>query len=954
MGTYNIEKLNKLLDSIHTSENVVYDINHLYLLRYVDEFAPITISKIQVEIEFKNSNPTEIVQNLLNAKLIKVNSKTSEIVTTDKGKKIINLQKFNLNYLKNETIKQTYILDDVVGVGSTSTTFKGKHARTGRLIAVKIFKPDIIASKHIENELAIAAKVYHNSIIRIIDFDYFEHEFHDKKLNLFFAVYDYIEGVTLDDFIEGKQVLNRDFYNSFISEVGGGLEDLEAKGISHNDLHGKNILITQIRDDIYSFKIIDFTGITSPIMLEYGSIRKDIENFRIHAINLLSYFVKKNPSLSLERFLGFKLYYIYKNIINGSYSNFKDLMDEYKKPYIVPTAEEEGFPFKISRLEEFEDKFNVIRSFEPDMVQFNKLKNFGNLIISGPRGCGKSTYLDILAFNPGIIKRLEKEENKFVRTKLYEDLNVNYQNIFGIHIQCRQGEFKIFSPNIIDFGGKTSLFIKHIFILKFIVRTLHLISEALEKKIFAEPSSLDDLIRHLKPKINQSIILIEGHDSKSYLEQISSIMENEETNCISLLNDEKKYPTLNKMLSEQDLIKFYRIIRKTILELNRARFYILMDDVTATNNISFEAQKILNGIVRSTNEVFCFKISTDKYFYELSDEWGKQLQETHDYDYLDLGMSSIAMHKKHKGQSEYLERIINTRLCIAGYPKDKGIADFLPSPEYTHLDMIYYLASKDEKTRNKAKYAGWKLIWRLPTGSIRKLLDLCLFIFNNADILDKKKFKEISPDIQDSAVRDFSNKQLIILRSTSGILSKKTTEKITGSDDTQMGVGEVLFGFARVFGQVSQNYLRHYPTSSIDKKRKYEMVAIERNDISPLSESANEIITHLVANGVFFDDSLTFARSQVGLSSKYLLNKIFCPAFETTFRSRYHHRLSKDKFESFLLHPSEYLFSGTRFLEEFYKGLNKNTEKSLLYDYSAYVEKIDGPKIQKTFFDYSK
>ncbi|GAI73551.1 unnamed protein product, partial [marine sediment metagenome] len=181
---------------------------------------------------------------------------------------------------------------------------------------------------------------------------------------------------------------------------------------------------------------------------------------------------------------------------------------------------------------------------------------------------------------------------------------------------------------------ETQLFIKHIFIFKIIRRTLSLIEEAYSEKVFTSEPKVNLISKFLSPYLIRDIALTAIAREKPF-QELTSILRNEENNCLDVLGKEEKYPPQSKLLSETVLIEFFRIIKEAVSELSNVKFYIIFDDVSDPQ-VSFEAQKILNCLMACHNEVYCCKFSTEKYAYTYQDMYGKTLQSPHDYTYVDL------------------------------------------------------------------------------------------------------------------------------------------------------------------------------------------------------------------------------------------------------------------------------------------------------------------------------
>ena len=75
--------------------------------------------------------------------------------------------------------------------------------------------------------------------------------FHKKSETLsFYIVMEYIDGVTLEDFLKKKKTLNKKDKSTLLNMV----KKLHKENIIHNDLHAGNIMVTKN----HKFYIIDF------------------------------------------------------------------------------------------------------------------------------------------------------------------------------------------------------------------------------------------------------------------------------------------------------------------------------------------------------------------------------------------------------------------------------------------------------------------------------------------------------------------------------------------------------------------------------------------------------------------------------------------------------------------------------------------------------------------------
>ncbi|MHA1749833.1 MAG: ORC-CDC6 family AAA ATPase, partial [Promethearchaeota archaeon] len=550
-----------------------------------------------------------------------------------------------------------------------------------------------------------------------------------------------------------------------------------------------------------------------------------------------------------------------------------------------------------------------LRRFEPDKGLYAKIKEFDNTICSGPRGCGKTIYLRSLSFVPRLIKLINYNPEKYSeeRKKI-----AFFDNMFGIYFACRQGEFKYFSKTQFDFENpKTPLFIKHIIILRIIKSTLKLIHNAYNEELFNSEPKIKKILKFLKNYLLGEKIILIKEEHKNPLGQLVEIIGEEENYCEKLLDD-KRYPDTGKMLNEHRLIKFFNILKESIHEIRNMKFYIIFDDISEPQ-VPIECQKIINSLMACLNETYCCKFSTEKFAYTYVDMYGKTLQSTNDYTYIDLsvigGFEDRYTEREYKN---YLERIINRRLNISKFKrKINEILENLPYPTQTLINLLSEYARGNTALRNEIKFAGWDLIVQLSSRSVRDAIAICDFIFREYESLKgdldnlKKSNEKISVDIQNRAIKKYS------IQEYKGLVNISYH-------------GKEVFNIVRNFGEISRHFLKREITK--EKGRKYEVITIERTDVRELSENAEKILRTLIRYSVFLDRGLSFSREQIGLVEKLTLHKKFTPALMTTYREREHLRLSKNRLEKFILKPDE-------FREELLTGRVPDKHQLELFDF---------------------
>lgn len=127
-----------------------------------------------------------------------------------------------------------------VGAGGMSDVYKAKDHILGRIVAIKVMKPefseDVNFVTKFRTEAQSAAGLEHPNIVNIYDVG--------SENGLHFIVMEYVEGITLKTYIEKKGQLSFKEATSIAIQVARGIETAHNKEIIHRDIKPQNIIIS--------------------------------------------------------------------------------------------------------------------------------------------------------------------------------------------------------------------------------------------------------------------------------------------------------------------------------------------------------------------------------------------------------------------------------------------------------------------------------------------------------------------------------------------------------------------------------------------------------------------------------------------------------------------------------------------------------------------------------------
>ena len=132
-----------------------------------------------------------------------------------------------------------YEITELIGVGGMAEVYKGVDVIDNKTVAIKILKKEFAENeeflRRFRNESKAIAVLSHPNIVKIYDVGFSE--------KIQYIVMEYIDGITLKEYIEEEKVLTWKDTVHFVIQILRALQHAHDKGIVHRDIKPQNIMM---------------------------------------------------------------------------------------------------------------------------------------------------------------------------------------------------------------------------------------------------------------------------------------------------------------------------------------------------------------------------------------------------------------------------------------------------------------------------------------------------------------------------------------------------------------------------------------------------------------------------------------------------------------------------------------------------------------------------------------
>jgi len=778
-----------------------------------------------------------------------------------------------------------YKIIEYIGSGCNAHVFKAHSKNANNSLACKIIPKENLLGKE-NNPPLWRQEIDKANILKSTIVVKFIHvtEFVDQTngIDCMVLCSEFVNGETIDKYINShRNDIPIAFCELFLKGILSLIYDMEKSKVKHGDLHAKNIIVEDRSDQLggppFTFRVTDFgvAGATSD-----SAFKEDYDQLATVLKTLLEN-VDYQLAVSRDKFVfnylndKFLGHILEKDISRDPLARrTKDLWDcldkidtEFIKYGRATGRANLVTPFDYLSCEQLGEAHSLLKALYSDLfLGLPEIESRNNLVLTGPRGCGKSTVFKSLSLRHRIMTGEDQPEK------------INY---IGIYYRCLDlySAFSRYSRPDREEAYNVPMHYINATLISEVLETVEMWAMQRYKEEFFKKESLIS---------NALWDLFELEKSNTPgIDTFKAI-------CFKLQKERKRAAEKQRFINAHTekigfyfpphiLIRVCEILMSNLSFLANKPFYFFIDDYSMPK-ITSDLQNNLNRLFMQRSAWSFFKLSTESpVSYVRGDIDGKSYVEGREFELLNLGVVYLTADAEKR--LHFIEDVFSRRFCAVENYSVKTLEELIgdyKSPSENEIALAI-------RNNEKPEMWGKQNLCELCSGDIFYIISLVGKMVSRA--AGDKALSDIlsSPKIDKNIQRD-------TIRSEAG----NFLNSLRGIEN-----GEHLVEVVTAFGNVAYSYLKFRQSKNEKSNPPHLASRIEPYEELKLTDPAQKVYNELLRYSIFIEDPR--GKSIRGkVVPRLYLRRSLVPHFKLTFSKRDSIGLEPIEIEQLLLEPKKF------------------------------------------------
>jgi hypothetical protein len=676
-------------------------------------------------------------------------------------------------------------------------------------------------------------------------------------------VEEWIDGLTLECFVKDqKDLVTASFLLAYVRGLCSALSVLQQLHLRHDDLHPGNVMLARPAEGAlppeWSIKVID-TGSMKPAGSPIKKLKDDHRHFVDHLVllwntvharriltvrdrrflteasRLLQSMLDDEPSIALRE---------PAQIVKQFDLAYTRASSSRPDQAAAPTS-----PFEFISAEHIADDRLLVSMFAPSCPFLKKVDGPDPCLVTGPRGCGKSTIFRWLSLKAHLHKS-PAEIDQLRIAGFYVSCSSDLQNRLGwIRTEAMAHRFR---REIVHYFN--------LLLAREVVQTLSMIAARPDRESFWGFGSAEEeglcrfVLDHLGPGSRPRM------QGVSRLVQVAEAIESE---MFSTHGQMLRGLNLTSCTSDAFLGDLSTLLARQVSYFRKKRITFLVDDFSS-HRLPLDVQVVLNQVVWERRPSHVFKLSSEKYGAKLTDALCATVDVTREMVEIDCGREFIALDDSDQVDRAraFAVELLDNRLKAAGY---QGTADTLIGPsEWPEGSLGRALAERQEG-RALDQYHGLECIAGVCSGDVSTLLLLYRRIFERGGVT-KESTSRVPKATQHDAIVSVSRELFDAIKH-------------------HIPCGPQMYSVVGSFGTLVRNILQHgqwHKKGTSTTPPQCPRIELDQKDgaaVETLTPEWQQLARELIRRAIFIEMEPGLSRHGNVTTLRWHLRRVYLPAF---------------------------------------------------------------------------